>query len=195
LSGKHSTSSSIRLVGKLPFREVSFPSTSSSVSSDLHRVCLTRLCSVFRFSQPLDVLFRLRRLGLVSCRIRPWDCGSQRFPPPCSFRDFHREYPFCLRCALLRRVLSLFFRSGSERSFGGSLLRLGSKTVPTKRSVSDIWHKVLCIRKVRSRHSGFTRTVAAEPLSALSPFEDFSPRVSASYRYETSSCGLFLSSG
>jgi hypothetical protein len=36
--------------------------------SDQHRACLTRLCCVFRLSQPLDALFRPRPSGLVSCR-------------------------------------------------------------------------------------------------------------------------------
>jgi len=48
------------------------PTTCPRAGSDQRRAFLTRLSYAFRFSQPLDVLFRLRHLGLVSCRIRPW---------------------------------------------------------------------------------------------------------------------------
>jgi hypothetical protein len=63
-----------------PFHGVLFPTTSSNICSDQHRSCLLRLCSAFRLSQPLDVLFRTCPLGLVSCRIRPWVWDFQRFP-------------------------------------------------------------------------------------------------------------------
>ena len=64
----------------------------------------TRLCYAFRLSQPLDVLFRSRRLGLVSCRIRPWGLDSQRFPPPCSRHGLHRELSLCLEYRPLRSL-------------------------------------------------------------------------------------------
>jgi hypothetical protein len=54
----------------------------------------TWLCSVFRLSQPLDVLLRPHPLGLVSCRIRSWDSHLQRFPPPGSHHDSHRGMSF-----------------------------------------------------------------------------------------------------
>jgi len=84
------------LVSRQPSRGVSFPLTYSNASSDLRRACLTRLCCAFRFSQPLDALFRSRPFSLVSCCFRLWDLGSQRFPPSCSRHDFHRSLPFCL---------------------------------------------------------------------------------------------------
>jgi hypothetical protein len=57
---------------------VSFPSTFDTVDSDLRRVCLTRLRCVFRFSQPLDALFRPQPSSLLSCRSRPWDSSSEK---------------------------------------------------------------------------------------------------------------------
>jgi hypothetical protein len=48
------------------------PTTSRNEGSDQHWVYLAQLCYAFRLSQPLDVLFRLRPPGLVSCQIRPW---------------------------------------------------------------------------------------------------------------------------
>jgi hypothetical protein len=61
------TSSSYGLVSKPLSPGISFPSTYSNVTSDQRRACLTRLCCVFRFSQPLDALFRSRPFSLVSC--------------------------------------------------------------------------------------------------------------------------------
>ena len=46
---------------------VFFPLTYSNATSDQRRACLTRLCCAFRFSQPLDALFRLRPFSLISC--------------------------------------------------------------------------------------------------------------------------------
>jgi hypothetical protein len=48
------------------------PSTLAALGSDLHRVCLTRLCCAFRLSQPLDALFLPVPSGFVSRRWRPW---------------------------------------------------------------------------------------------------------------------------
>jgi hypothetical protein len=79
------------------------PTTSFNKSSDLHWAYLTQLCYAFRLSQPLDVLFRLRLPGLVSCQIRPWGWGSQSFPPSSSRRGFHRALPpafYDARCQL-----------------------------------------------------------------------------------------------
>lgn len=68
----------------------SFPYDVSNADSDKHRAYHTRLCCAFRFSQPLGALFRPRSFGLVSCRIRPWGYGFQRFPSPRSRHGFHR---------------------------------------------------------------------------------------------------------
>jgi hypothetical protein len=50
------------------FRGVLYPTTFAEAGSDPRRVCLTRLCCAFRFSQPLDALFRPQPSSLVSCR-------------------------------------------------------------------------------------------------------------------------------
>jgi hypothetical protein len=50
------------------FRGVWYPTTFAEAGSDPRRVCLTRLCCAFRFSQPLDALFRPQPSSLVSCR-------------------------------------------------------------------------------------------------------------------------------
>jgi hypothetical protein len=69
------------------------PTASQNEGSDLHWEYRSQLCSAFRFSQPLDAFLRLRPPGLVSCQIRPWGWGSQRFPPPSSRHGFHRALP------------------------------------------------------------------------------------------------------
>ena len=71
----------------------SSPTASPNKSSDQHREYRSRLCSAFRFSQPLDVLLRSCPPGLISCQIRPWGWGSQRVPPPSSRHGFHRALP------------------------------------------------------------------------------------------------------
>jgi hypothetical protein len=58
------------------------PSTLEAMGSDPHRVCLTRLCCVFRLSQPPDALFLPEPSGFVSRRWRPWASALQRFAPP-----------------------------------------------------------------------------------------------------------------
>lgn len=71
----------------------SSPTTFFRWGSDLCWVFLARLRYAFRFSQPLDVLFRPHPFGLFSCRIRPWGCGSQRFLPFSSRHGFSRALP------------------------------------------------------------------------------------------------------
>jgi len=85
--------SSIKPVVNPPSHGVFLPSAYPRESSDLHRAYLTRLCSAFRFSQPLDGLFRSHHLGFVSRRIRPWDFCFQRFPSSRSRHGFHRACP------------------------------------------------------------------------------------------------------
>jgi hypothetical protein len=59
----------------------------------MRQAYLTRLCYAFRFSQPLDVLFRLRLLGLVPCRVRPWDSALRGFPLPVAGATFAARCP------------------------------------------------------------------------------------------------------
>jgi hypothetical protein len=65
-----------------PLMGFCFPSTLEASGSDLHRVCLARLCSAFRLSQPPDGLLLPRPSGFISRRWRPWDLPLQRFVPP-----------------------------------------------------------------------------------------------------------------
>jgi hypothetical protein len=58
------------------------PSTFKVMDSDLHRVCLTRLCCVFRLSQPLDALFRPSPLRPCFMPLTPLGFRSpEAFPP------------------------------------------------------------------------------------------------------------------
>jgi hypothetical protein len=86
----------IRPVSFPPFHGVSSPTTFQNVSSDQHRAYRTRLCNACRLSQPRDALLRSHSHGLVSCRIRPWGCSFQRFPPSQSRHGFHRALPSSL---------------------------------------------------------------------------------------------------
>ena len=51
-----------------PSHGVSLTFQRSDSGSDLHRICLTRLCCVLRLSQPLDALFRPNLRSLISYR-------------------------------------------------------------------------------------------------------------------------------
>jgi len=59
---------------------VSCSSTLTEADSDLHLICLTRLCCVFRLSQPLDALFRPRPLRPCFVPVAPLSFYLQRFP-------------------------------------------------------------------------------------------------------------------
>jgi hypothetical protein len=58
------------------------PTTLTEAGSDLHRVCLTRLCSAFRFSQPLDALLRPRPFRPCFMPVAPLSFCFQRFSLP-----------------------------------------------------------------------------------------------------------------
>jgi hypothetical protein len=64
-----------------PLMGSSFPSALEASGSDQHRVCLARLCSASRLSQPPDGLFLPSPSGFVSRRWHPWDSPLQRFGP------------------------------------------------------------------------------------------------------------------
>jgi hypothetical protein len=57
------------------------PSTREASESDLHRVCLTRLCYAFRFSQPLGVSFLPRPFRFCFIPVTPLGFSLQRFAP------------------------------------------------------------------------------------------------------------------
>lgn len=89
-----------------------FPSASPADSSDLHRVCLTRLCSTFRFSQPLGAL--LRPQPVQPCFVPVTLLGFprlQRFPPAGSWSSSHDET--CPSCR--------FYARRSRRHRGGAI--------------------------------------------------------------------------
>jgi len=80
------------LVGERPFLGF-VPYDVSNTGSDLHRAFLTRLCCVFRLSQPLDALIPPAPLRLCFMSYPSMGFGSQRFPPPSRRHDFRRALP------------------------------------------------------------------------------------------------------
>jgi hypothetical protein len=64
-----------------PSPGVSRPTTHEARGSDLCRVCLTRLCGAFRFSQPLDALLRLQPFRPCFVPVAPLGFRLQRFSP------------------------------------------------------------------------------------------------------------------
>jgi len=60
------------------------PTTLAEAGSDQHRVCLSRLCSAFRLSQPLDALLRLRPFRPCFMPVAPMGFRFQRFSLPSS---------------------------------------------------------------------------------------------------------------
>ena len=64
------------------FHGVVHPTTLAEAGSDLHRDHLTRLCCAFRFSQPLDALFRPQPLRPCFMPVTPLGFGFQRFSLP-----------------------------------------------------------------------------------------------------------------
>jgi hypothetical protein len=57
------------------------PSTFEAPGSDLHRVCLTRLCDAFRLSQPPGVFFLPEPYRLCFASVTPLGFSLQRFVP------------------------------------------------------------------------------------------------------------------
>jgi hypothetical protein len=76
------------------FHGVRYPTTLAEAGSDLHRVCQTRLCCAFRFSQPLDALFRPQPLQPCFMPVTPLGFHFQRFSLPDSGIAFRRVLPF-----------------------------------------------------------------------------------------------------
>jgi len=64
------------------FHGVLHPTTLTEAGSDLHRVCLTRLCSASRFSQPLDALLRPQPARPCFMPVAPLGFRFQRFSLP-----------------------------------------------------------------------------------------------------------------
>jgi hypothetical protein len=76
------------------FHGVWGPTTLTEAGSDLHRACLTRLCGAFRFSQPLDALFRLQPLQPCFMPVAPLGFHLQRVPLLGSGHASRRYLPF-----------------------------------------------------------------------------------------------------
>jgi hypothetical protein len=64
------------------FHGVWHPTTLAAAGSDLHRVCLTRLRSAYRFSQPLDALLRPQPPRPCFMPVTPLGFRFQRFSLP-----------------------------------------------------------------------------------------------------------------
>jgi hypothetical protein len=125
-----------------PFHGVSCPTAHQAASSDLHRVCLTRLSCASRFSQPLDALFRSEPLRPCFMPVTPLGFRFQRFPLPGS------------GCASRRSLSFMPFPRGLRGN-----CQVGD---PTTHGFKD-----LRIRRVRSARTGVTRDPPVDPLLAF----------------------------
>jgi hypothetical protein len=76
------------------FHGVRYPTTLAEAGSDLHRACLARLCCAFRFSQPLDALFRPQPFQPCFMPVAPLGFRFQRFSLPGSGTASRRFLPF-----------------------------------------------------------------------------------------------------
>lgn len=85
------------------FPEVFRPSTLSEAGSDRHRVCLTRLSCVFRFSQPLDALFHPQPLRPCLMPVTPLGFRFQRVSPPGSHGSRNPLAPLAVSPGSFRR--------------------------------------------------------------------------------------------
>jgi len=148
------------------FHGVWYPSTLEESGSDSRRVYLARLCCVFRLSQPLDALFRLKPFSPCFMRVAPLGfLLSEAFPL--------RER------GALHSLLSLHAVSHRNR-------RAGKPTrCPRRRS-----SKGLRKRRIRIDKHSVTRRVPTVPLLALPLSEVFTPLVSTPCFHGISSHGL-----
>ena len=83
------------------FHGICVPTTHEETGSDLHRVCLARLCCAFRFSQPLDALIPPASVRPCFMPLAPLGFRFQRIPPPGSRHASRRACPSC--CSSRRR--------------------------------------------------------------------------------------------
>jgi hypothetical protein len=124
------------------FHGVLHPTTLAEAGSDLHRACLTRLCCAFRFSRPLDALFRLQPFQPCFMPVTPLGFRFQRFSLPGSGSASRRSLPFV-------PLSSTGFGVGQDVSFPSP----------------DF--KGLRIQGIRTRQAGVTRLLLADPLVAF----------------------------
>jgi hypothetical protein len=114
------------------FHGVCCPTTLAEAGSDPHRAFLTRLCCAFRFSQPLDALFRPQPLRPCFMPVAPLGFRFQRFSLPGSGSASRRSLPFV-------PLSSTGFGVGQDVSF------------------SSPDYKGLRIQGIRTRQAGVTR--------------------------------------
>jgi len=124
------------------------PSTSRDVSSDSYRAYLPRLCSAFRFSQPLDALLRSRPPSLVSCWFRPWALHLQRFSPRGSRRG--PLDPACPSCPL-------------------SVVRPALPVPCTAEATRSRWERACSTQSHDTRRSGYAPCAAQQITDAEAP--------------------------
>jgi hypothetical protein len=95
----------VDLVGERPFLGF-IPYDVSDAGSDRHRAYLTRLCCVFRLSQPLDALIPPASPRLCFMPYPSLGFCSQRFPPSSCRHGFRRALPLLSLATPKRRSTS-----------------------------------------------------------------------------------------
>jgi hypothetical protein len=85
-----------------PLMRFGSPLTLAASGSDQHRACLTRLCSAFRLSQPLDALLLPLPFRLCFTPVAPMGFSLQRFSLPCCRSNLSADLPLLtLSCRLV----------------------------------------------------------------------------------------------
>jgi hypothetical protein len=77
-----------------PSMGFSYPTTLEEAGSDQHRAYLTRLCSAYRLSQPLDALLHPQPFPPCFMRVTPLGFCFQRFSLPGSEEHLTASLPF-----------------------------------------------------------------------------------------------------
>jgi hypothetical protein len=78
-----------------PLMRLIGPTTLEATGSDQHRVCLARLCSTFRLSQPPGASFRLHRPALFHAGSAPGLQTFRGFPSPVARIASRHSCPSC----------------------------------------------------------------------------------------------------
>lgn len=138
-----------RLTREPPSLGVSCSTTLSVCGSDQHRVCLTQLCCVSRFSQPPDAFFHQHPSGLVSCRLRPRAFAFRGFPLPVAAAPLGAPYP----------SPALSFRSTARRILASGRSVLDGPVLPKPRRSILSWRSPLRGFLPPSLDSVFTRSL------------------------------------
>jgi hypothetical protein len=154
------------------FHGVHCPTTLAEAGSDLHRVCLTRLCSAPRVSHPLDASLRLQPVRPCFMPVTPLGFCLQRVSPPGSIPPLDGG-------ALL-----------AVSTGGVGSVVLVANDSPRRSCPSARGSKGLRIREIRSA-TGRCYPLTARPiLSWPRPLRGLLPRSSAPCFHGASSHGL-----